>query len=286
MALSLRGRPDDDAQRDLLIAVIAAGVTFFDTADTYCLGPAELHHNERLIGEVLSSHPEVRVATKGGTLRTATGWQLDSRPERLYQAIVDSYAALGGREPIFLWQHHWPDPRWTIAEMLRPVQRALDEGLIRYVGVGNYSLAQLQEACELVPVASVQNQYNLWKREAESNGIFDFCVDRNLVFLPYRPLGGGELAGRLHEIPTLARLANDRGVSPQRMMIAWHLAQSPCVLPIPGAKQRSHILDCLAAADLRLDTQELRELNAVRADDLPQLPRTPNWSIHPPLSDD
>ncbi len=285
MALSLRGRPERSAQVALLESVIAAGVTLFDTADTYCLGPEELHHNERLIAGVVNDRPDVKIATKGGTLRTSHGWQLDSHPERLYRAIVESHNALGGRKPIFLWQHHWPDPRWTIAEMLRPVQRALSEGLIRYVGVGNYSLPQLREACDLVPVVTVQNQYNLWHREPETNGLFEFCVKRNLVFLPYRPLGGAELACRLREIPALARLARDRGISPQRLLIAWHRAQSSCLLPIPGSRQLAHVQDCLAAAEIELEVQELRQINALRPEELPQLARTPNWSDHPPLSD-
>lgn len=284
MALSLRGRPDETYSNSLLRAVITAGVTFLDTADTYCLGPEELHHNERLIAGIVREHPQVMVATKGGTLRTSLGWQLDSHPDRLYRAIVESHAALGGTEPIFLWQHHWPDPRWTIPEMLRPVQRALHEGLIRYVGVGNYSLEQLRVACDLVPVVSIQNQYNFWNREPETNGILDYCESRQLVFLPYRPLGGAELACRLHEIPTLARIAEERQASPQQIALAWHLAQSSCVLPIPGSRRESHALACRQAADLQLSSQELRALNGMRTENLPQLTRTPNWSAHPPLS--
>ncbi len=284
MALSLPGRRDADEQSALLQAVLAEGVTFLDTADTYCLGPDELHHNERLIACTVGDTTQICVATKGGTIRTATGWLLDGHPDRLYRAIVESHVALGGSAPIFLWQHHWPDPRYTLAEMLRPVQRALDEGLIRYVGVGNYSLDQLREACNLVPVITVQNQYNLWHREAETNGMFDFCQEYKLVFLPYRPLGGAELAARLGEIPVVACLARERGISPQRLLIAWHLAQHECLLPIPGSTQLSHVRDCLAAVDLRLDPQERRAINALRNDELPQLSRKPRWSGHPPLS--
>jgi aryl-alcohol dehydrogenase-like predicted oxidoreductase len=285
MSLSLHGRPSPAEQAAILDAVLAEGVTFLDTADTYCLGPDELHHNERLIASVVGDRPQIRIGTKGGTLRTATGWRLDSHPDRLYRAIVESHEALGGHKPIFLWQHHWPDPRHTIVEMLRPVQRAVEEGFVRYVGVGNYSLEQLRQACDLVPVAAVQNQYNLWRREAETSGIFDFCLERQLVYLPYRPLGGAELAARLGEIPTLARLAHERGVSPQRLLIAWHLAQSPCLLPIPGSKQLLHVRDCLAAADLQLEPHELQMINALRPEELPQLARAPSWTEHPPLSE-
>jgi aryl-alcohol dehydrogenase-like predicted oxidoreductase len=283
--LSLRGRPSPTEQEAVLEAVLAEGVTFLDTADTYCLGPDELHHNERLIARVVRDRSRICIATKGGTLRTPTGWCLDSHPERLYRAIVESHAALGGHEPIFLWQHHWPDPRYSLVEMMRPVQRAVDEGLIRYVGVSNYSLEQLREACNLVPVVTVENQYNLWTREAETNGVLDFCHDRRLVFLPYRPLGGADLAMRLGEIPTVSRLAHERGISPQRLIIAWHLAQAPCILPIPGSKQFPHIRDCLEAFDIQLEPHERQALNAIRAEDLPRMTRIPNWTVHPPLSD-
>lgn len=275
----------ENEQTALLDSAIAAGVTLLDTADTYCLSPDDLHHSERALASVAASHPHVRIATKGGTIRTTTGWRLDGHPDRLYQSIVESHAALGSREPIFLWQHHWPDPRWTIRQMLEPVQHAVDEGIIRYVGVGNYTLDQLKQACDLLPIATIQNQFNLWHRDAETNGLFDFCEERQLVFLPYRPLGGGELARRLGEIPTVARLALDRGISPQRLIIAWLLAKSPCLLPIPGTKQLAHLRDILQAADLKLDDEERQQLDAIRPEQLPTLDRDAKWSAHPPLSD-
>lgn len=284
MALSLANRPDALSAQTLLQAVRDEGITFFDTADTYCQGPDDLHHNERLISTALGSWPGTFIGTKGGTLRTKDGWQLDGRPERLFESIEQSYAALGGKQPIFLWQHHWPDPRWSIADMLAPVRRAVDAGLIRYVGVGNYSLDQLREACDLLPVLTIQNPYNLWNRDAERTGLLSFCETHDLVFLPYRPLGGNELARRLEEIPTVARLARDRDVSPQCLVIAWHLAQSPCLLPIPGSTCLEHVRDCLRATALVLKDSEVQQLNSIRETELPQLQRAARWSGHPPLS--
>src|SRR5687768_4039420 len=118
MALSLRDRPPKNEAVQILKRVLEADVTLIDTADTYCLGRHDLHHNERLVAAVVANTSlDVCIATKGGTLRTEHGWQVDGSPDRLYRSIVDSYEALGGRSAIPLWQLHWPDPRYTIAEM-------------------------------------------------------------------------------------------------------------------------------------------------------------------------
>jgi aryl-alcohol dehydrogenase-like predicted oxidoreductase len=285
VALSTSGRPHEDDSMQLLKHVLESGVTLIDTADTYCLGPEELHHNERLVAKAIEHHrDQVIVATKGGTIRTAKGWEVDSNPDRLYRAICESHAALGGVTPIPLWQHHWPDPRYSIAEMFRPVARAVDEGLVRFVGVGNYTLEQLKQACDLLPIVTIQNQYNPWHRTAESDGLFDFCEQRNLIFLPWRPLGGLGLAERIGEVSRIAELARERGVSPQRLVIAWYLHRSPCLLPIPGSRNPEHVRDCLAAVDLKLDPREIHLLNQIGPDELPQRERGAAWIFRPPLS--
>jgi aryl-alcohol dehydrogenase-like predicted oxidoreductase len=286
MSLSLAPPLTEDAAVALLHQVTDLGVTFIDVADTYCPSPAEAHHNERLVAKALAgSRQNVMIATKGGTVRTAKGWEIDGNPERLYQAICESYKALGAAEPIALWQHHWPDPRYQIVEMLRPVRRALDERLVEHVGVGNYSLEQLKQACDFLPIVSIQNQYNLWHRTAESDGLFEFCVQNDLVFLPWRPLGGAGLADQLSRVAAVAEIAESRGVSPQQVIIAWQLHQSPCLLPIPGSRCISHVSECVAAAEFVLDARELDMLNRVRAEELPRRGRPPAWTAHPPLAD-
>jgi aryl-alcohol dehydrogenase-like predicted oxidoreductase len=285
MALSLAGRPPEDQSRQTLEQLLAAGVSLIDTADTYGLGPHDLHHNERLVASaVRSAASPILVATKGGTRRTRHGWQIDGAPQTLYRAICASYEVQGGASPIPLWQLHWPDPRYSVAEMMRPVQRAVDEKLVRYVGVCNVSVAQIEQAREVVPLVSVQNQYNLWHREAETDGVLEYCERHDLVFLPWRPLGGPELAHRLGEIGPLAQVARERGVSAQRLMVAWHLAKSTCSLPIPGGRHPNHILDCLAAQDVELDRRELARIDAISAADLPRRDRPPAWEGTPPLA--
>jgi len=286
MALSLPGRPPEERALQILRRLLLEGVSLLDTADTYGLGPDDLHHNERLLARAVSERAgmPVVVATKGGTVRTESAWQIDGNPDRLYRAICGSYEALGGEAPIPLWQHHWPDPRYSIRAMLQPVRRAVDEGLVRFVGVGNYSLDQIKQARDVVDVVSVQNQYNLWHREAEQDGVLAYCEAHGLMFLPWRPLGGLGLAQLLGEIPAVADLARQRNASPHRLLIAWQLAKSPCILPIPGGRRLEHLLDCLAAAELNLDSREVARLDAIPAADLPRRARKAAWEEMPPLA--
>jgi len=141
MPLSVEGRPPEDQALDILRQVAARGVSFIDTADTYGLDPSDLHHNERLLakmfGRAKTEGPPVYIATKGGTIRKQPGWEIDGSPDRLYRVICESFEALGGDQPIFLWQHHWPDPRYSIKTMMEPVRRAVQEKLIQFVGVAN-----------------------------------------------------------------------------------------------------------------------------------------------------
>lgn len=269
--LSVAGRPGEDEALALLAELFDAGVTLFDTADTYCLGANDLHHNERLLGAALraAGNPEdVVVCTKGGTVRTSSGWAIDGRPDRLYRGICESYAALGER-PIPVWQHHWPDSRYSIADMLAPVRRALDEGMIRHVGVCNYNVEQLTQARDVVPVVCVQAEFNFWNRELETSGLLANCERHELTVLPWRPLGGPGLAALLPQIEPLRQIAERRGVSCAQVTIAWLLAKSPVLVPIPGGRSRDHLRELVEAANLTLEPDDLRTLNAIPAASLP-----------------
>ncbi len=286
-------RPSTADAEAILDAVIELGATLIDTADTYCAGPQELHYGERLVQRVLERRRQstngsrgtpVIVATKGGTLRTKRGWEIDGHPDRVYRGIVASYEALGGQQPIPLWQHHWPDPRYSIRETMRCVRRAVEERLIASVGVCNYSLEQLQEALGEVQIAALQVQYNFWHREPESNGLLEFCEQRGIAFLPWRPLGGPGLAERLASLPSLTRIAKERSVSPQQVTLVWLRSKSPCVLPIPGSRQPDHFRQCIAALDLRLDAHEVAALDEISAADVFVRERPAAWQVAPPLS--
>lgn len=288
MPLSVEDRPSEAEALSILQQVVARGVSFIDTADTYGLGPSDLHHNERLLAKMLSSTKDdaarILIATKGGTVRRQPGWEIDGSPTRLYRVIRESFEALGGEQPIFLWQHHWPDPRYSIKAMMEPVLRAVNEKLIRFVGVANYSIEQIKQARDVVDIVAVQNQYNLWRREPEHEGLLEYCENEGLVFLPWRPLGGLGLAQRLREIEPLASLAAARGISPHRLNIAWLLAKSKCILPIPGTRRLKNIIDCLEAEDVRLTSFEIARIDAITERDLPRRSRPPAWEKMPPVS--
>ncbi len=279
--LSLKGRPDEAHSVELLNRVIAEGANYIDTADTYCLGPHELHHNEKLLAKTVASR--AHIGTKGGTVRTSAGWEIDASPDRLYRVINESFQALDG-QPIFLWQLHWPDARFPIADMFRVARRAVDEKLIRFVGVGNMNVEQIKQARDIVDIVSVQNQFNFWHRESETDGVIDYCQRENLVFLPWRPMGGEGLAQRLGEIAPLANIARARGVSPQRIVLAWQSAKSPAILPIPGSTKIANILDCFAAAELKLEAKEIAALDALTTADLPIRHRPPAWDKSPRIA--
>lgn len=266
MHLSLEGRPDEDAAIRVVHQALDLGVTLLDTADAYCIDERDKHHNERLLARALTAYEgdtsAVRIATKGGMTRPDGAWKRDGDPEHLAVAIRASHAALGGEAPIFLWQHHAPDAEVPVKESLQAVQEAVDEGLIRYVGVSNYSVAQLEEARAVVDLVSVQNQYSPWHRRPEEDGVLAYCERESLTFLAYSPLGGKSRAKRLEAYEDIVALAKARDVSPQRLVLAWLMAKSPCVLPIPGASRPETIADSARAAELTLTDEEVRRIDA------------------------
>ncbi|QXD14892.1 aldo/keto reductase [Rhodocaloribacter litoris] len=266
MQLSIQGRPERAQALAVLHRALDLGVTFIDTADAYCLDETDKHHNEELIREALATYPgpaeAVVVATKGGFMRPSGQWIRDSHPDHLRQAIRRSHEALGGERPIPLWQHHAPDPRLPVEVSLAVVKSAVEEGLIRYVGVSNYSVDEIRRARRVIDIVSVQNQYNPWHRQPERDGVLAYCEREGLTFLPWSPFGGRGRAGRLGEIPALAAMAREKGRSPQQLVLAWMRAKSPCILPIPGASRLETLEDCLAAADLTLTPDEVARLDA------------------------
>lgn len=284
MALSLQRVPEEEAVA-LLHRVFDLGVTLIDTAYSYCDDERDQHHNERLVARALAAYPgdvsRVCVATKGGAIRVDGRWRMDGSPDHLYRVICGSHAALGGCGPIPLWQHHWPDPRYPVRESMAAVRRAVEEGLIRHVGVSNYSVAQIEEARSVVDIVSVQNQYNLWCRDPERDGVLAYCERENICFLPWRPLGGLGLAQRLHHTRVLADIAARKGVSPYRLMIAWFLARGRCLLPIPGSRLWEKAEDCLRAADVRLTEDEVARIGAITEAELPTLDMDPRPLIRP-----
>jgi aryl-alcohol dehydrogenase-like predicted oxidoreductase len=247
------GPPEDRGEAvRVLRRAVQLGIDFIDTADSY--GPDT---SEELLAEVLHPYPKgLVIATKGGLLRPGPGeWQRDGRPERLRAACEGSLRRLRV-ERIDLYQLHAPDPRVPFEDSVGALADLRGEGKIRYVGLSNVGVSEIEQARAIVPIVSVQNRYNLGVRDHEA--VLDYCEREGIAFLPWHPLGSGEV---LQE-PRVLRVAQRHGATPGQVSLAWLLARSKAVLPIPGTSKVSHLEENVGAASLRLSDQERRELEA------------------------
>lgn len=255
---------------DTVTAALDAGVTLFDTADAYGpgdeLGADAQGANERLIASILDElgvRDRVLLATKGGHVRTEDGgWGLDSSADHLRGAVDASLQRLGV-EQIALWQHHRPDPAVPYDEVIGTIKEIADSGKVAGVGLSNADPDQIRAAHAVLgdALVSVQNQFSPKFRSSKPE--IDVCDELGIAFLPWSPLGGLSDAKELAEKhPAFAEVASERGVSAQQVALAWELAQSPVVIPIPGAKRPSSITDSAAAAALDLTADELARLDA------------------------
>jgi aryl-alcohol dehydrogenase-like predicted oxidoreductase len=265
MPLSTKeGRPSPADAEAVVHAALDAGVTLIDTADAYARDEAEFGHNETLVARALASYggdtAPVLVATKGGHTRSGRDWGLDGSPAYLRRACEGSLRRLGV-EAIGLYQFHRPDPATPWEESMAGLRALVDDGLVRMVGVSNADVAQIDTARDICGEAlvSVQNEFS--PGFLSSAGELAHCAALGLAFLPWSPLGGISAARSLgSSSPEFAALAQQLGVSVQRVALAWHLAQSDVVVPIPGASRPSSITDSAAAADLALTPDQLATL--------------------------
>jgi aryl-alcohol dehydrogenase-like predicted oxidoreductase len=265
MPMSLSTRPPESQSIDVIHRALDLGITFIDTADSYCKDESDKHHNERLIYKALQTYngdvSAVVVATKGGLMRPHGNWTRNGNPEHLRETIRISFEALGSDKPIDVWQYHAPDPNYTIEESLAPAKEAADAGLIRFVGVSNFSVEQIKRARDVVDIISVQNQYNPWSRQPEFDGVLEYCESESLTFLPWSPFGGSRRHQGLEDFPTIAKLAKEKGVSVYCVVLAWLRSKSSCILPIPGASKTNSIEDSVHAVDVKLSDDEVQRID-------------------------
>ncbi|MEV4172590.1 aldo/keto reductase [Nonomuraea sp. NPDC049709] len=265
MPMSVAGHMPDEAQSiRTLLAALDAGVTLIDTADAYTPSHEDVGHNERLVARALSmwggDAGTVLVATKGGHTRTPGGWDVDGSPSYLKEACDRSLKALGV-DSIGLYQHHRPDPKVPYAETIGALKELHDAGKIQRAGISNADPEQIRLAHDILGdrLVSVQNEYSPRFRSSEPE--IDVCAELGLAFLPWSPLGGIGRTGELRERnAAFTEIAAAHGVSPQQVCLAWELARSPVVIPIPGASRPETILDSVAAATLELSAEELARL--------------------------
>ena len=269
MPLSLRGRPSEANAVRVIHAALDAGVTLLDTADVYCIDDGDIGHNERHIARALAEWSgdasSIVVATKGGLRRPRGEWVRDARAERLRSACEASLRALGV-ERIALYQLHAPDPKVPFAESVGALARLREEGKIERVGLSNVSVAELEQALAIVPVVSVQNRFSVYARQPERDGVLEACTGRGIALLAYSPLGG-KRRSRMLALPvgvgrTLKRIGERVGASVYQVALAWLLAKSPVVIPIPGASTVEHAADSVGAWRVELTAEDVAEVDA------------------------
>jgi aryl-alcohol dehydrogenase-like predicted oxidoreductase len=268
MPMSIEGRPERGRSIAAIHAALDAGVTLIDTADAYHLHADEVGHNESLIAEALASYggdtSDVLVATKGGHLRPGDGsWTVNGSPEYLKQAAEASLKRLGV-DAIGLYQFHRPDPRVPYADSVGAIRDLLDAGKIRMAGISNANPDRIRAAQAILGgrLVSVQNQYS--PAFLSSRPELELATELGIAFLPWSPLGGISRAGGLGKSHTpFQQVAQARGVSPQQVCLAWLLATSPIMIPIPGSSRPETARDSAAAADLVLTDSELAQLNSI-----------------------
>jgi aryl-alcohol dehydrogenase-like predicted oxidoreductase len=247
------GPPEDhDTAIAVLRRAVELGVDFVDTADSY--GPTL---SEELIREALHPYDGVVVATKGGFTRQGPDqWAAVGRSEYLKQCVHLSLRRLGV-DRIDLWQLHRIDPKVPVEESLGAVKELQDEGLIRHVGLSQVSVAELQQAQQVLPIVSVQNLYNLADRSSED--VLQHCEKEGIAFIPWFPVAAGRLA---RSGSVLDELAKEHGATQAQLAHAWLLHRSPVMLPIPGTGSLAHVEENCAAADLTLSDEELERLGS------------------------
>ena len=246
------GPPDDPEEaKRLLGRVVELGIDLIDTADSY--GPEV---SESLIAEALHPYPDgLVIATKGGLRRTGPGeWPRDARPERLKECCEASLRRLR-LERIDLYQLHSPDPEVPLEDSVGALRELQQEGKIRHIGVSNVSVEELERARSEADVVTVQNRYNLADRSSED--VLEACERDGIGFIPWFPLATGDLARPGGPLDDLAQ-AHD--ATPGQLALAWLLARSPVVLPIPGTASVEHLEENAAATGISLSLEELERL--------------------------
>jgi pyridoxine 4-dehydrogenase len=242
--------PDRDRAMATLRRAVELGTNFIDTADSY--GPEV---SESLIAETLYPYPDdLVIATKGGMVRPGPGrWGPDGNPDHLRAACEGSLRRLR-MDQIPLYQFHRPDPKFPVSESIGALADLKAEGKIRHIGISNVNEAQLREAQQITAIVSVQNRYNVADRASES--MLDLCEQEALAFLPWAPIQDAE------SNPAVAAAAQRHGATAHQIILAWLLARSSAMLPIPGTGSADHLEENVAAASIELSPDEVAAISA------------------------
>jgi aryl-alcohol dehydrogenase-like predicted oxidoreductase len=269
----------------LIRAAVDRGVTFFDTAEVY--GPFT---NEEVVGEALRPfRDKVVIATKFGfdiDFETGDNRGVSSRPERIRQAVEGSLKRLGIETIDLLYQHR-VDPNVPIEDVAGTVKELIAQGKVKHFGMSEPGVRTLRRAHAVLPVTALQNEYSLWWRAPETNGILDACDELGIGFVPYSPLGKGFLTGAMTKdaklgegdfrkniprfqpeameknqafVDLLKRVGDEKGATPAQIALAWLLAQRPTIVPIPGTTKLHRLEEYIGAAEIELSRADLRAI--------------------------
>lgn len=247
------GEPKDHENSiKILKAAVKLGVNFIDTADAY--GPEV---SENLIHEALHPYDGIVIATKGGLTRPSPAeWVPDGSSKHLKDAIAGSLERLGVSS-INVYQLHSPDPKVPFETSIRTLMELQIEGKIKHIGLSNVSLNQLKQATDMCEIVSVQNRYNVMETK-DSDATVDYCTDHHIAFIPYFPIGGNGTSLR-----QLSKLADKYKATEQQIALAWLLARSPIMLPIPGTQSMQHLEENIASSDINLSDTDIDYLNTL-----------------------
>jgi|SRR5579864_94830 len=262
MPMSIQHRSTQAQSLRVILAALDAGMDFIDTADVYCADDTDIGHNERLIGAALKEWKggPVLVGTKGGFTRPNGAWHHDGRPEHLQRACEQSLRALGV-ERITLYQLHAPDPAVPFADSVGALAELQRAGKIQHLGLSNVSVRQIEAAVKLAPIVSVQNRCNFVDHSAWRQGVVQYCEQHGIAFVAYSPVGGGGTTYIAND-PCLNQVARRHQATPFQIALAWLLARSPVIIPIPGASQVETARSSAKAMEIQLSADDMRQLNA------------------------
>lgn len=260
MPMSISGRPDEVQSIATIHAALDAGIDFIDTANVYCIDDNDIGHNERLIMKAIRSYSgkkdNIVVATKGGLTRPQGRWELNNSPEFLRSSCEKSLQDMGV-DSIVLYQLHAPGNKNQFVAAVEEMAKLQKEGKIQHIGLSNVDTDEIKIAMKMATITSVQNRCNLFEHGDIDDGLVGFCRENNITYIPYSPVGGFRTHAFAMKSAKLAELATKRGVSPYQVAIAWLLAKSDNILPIPGASKPASIMDSFNAMNLQLSPAEI-----------------------------
>lgn len=258
MLLSINGRPPGDQAQRVIKSALDHGITLFDTSDSYCLDEHEVGHSEKTLAIGLEGQRErVVVMTMLGCRRPGGAWTVDADPEHL-TAAVHRCLKNQGVDCLDLVSLYSPDKRIPYEESLGALVRLKDAGKIKYLGVCNVDMEHLRRAEAVTRIQAVQNRWNPQARQAEKEGIIDYCAEKSIAFVGYAPFGGTLGAPTLTTLGKLSDQARRRRLSPYQLVLSWMTNKSPNIFVVPGARRSESVEDSSGAGSVEFDADAVR----------------------------